>query len=235
MRGLLQRLVSPFQEFGLAGAVYLLDRAMRRAHPCFGLVFYDLMAQPITGKPLLPAGLAKHLSYRELGADSPEVAAMPARADIKAARLAQGAIALGVFRKDELIGYVWFCTGQYVEDEVRCVYVMRHADRAVFDFDLVVLPGARMGLGFGALWHCANQYLTGRGVVTSFSRVSRFNVASMRAHQRLGARRLGSALFFKAGRFELMVAGISPYFSIGLDAPPARFVMDGPPAKLCGG
>ena len=224
---MLNKLLGPFREFGPAGAIYGLDRVLRRIHPRLGLVMYELMAQPVTDKPLLPAGLAKNLSFRELAVDSAEVAAMAARPEVKARRFAQGATALGVFRKDELLGYIWFCSGQYVEDEVRCVYVMQRPEVAAFDFDLVVMPESRMGLGFAALWHCANQYLTARGVRTSYSRVTRFNVASRLAHRRLGARRLGTALFVQAGSLELMIASVPPYlsFSVGGNAPP-RLVLD---------
>jgi hypothetical protein len=224
---MLNKLLGPFREFGPAGAIYGLDRVLRRIHPHLGLVMYDLMAQPITDKPLLPAGLARNLSFRELAADSSEVAAMAARPEIKAQRFAQGATALGVFRKDTLLGYVWFCTGRYVEDEVRCVYVMQHPEVAVFDFDLVVVPESRMGLGFAALWHCANQYLTARGVRTSYSRVTRFNVASRLAHQRLGARRFGTALFLQVASVEVMLASVQPYvsFSVGPSTQP-QLVLD---------
>lgn len=233
MASLFARLASTFREFGaVAGSVYAADRIMRRLHPRFGLVLYDLMAQPVTDRPLLPTRLARHLSYRELSQDSLEVAAMPARADIKKQRFEQGAVALGVFRKEELIGYVWFCRGRYVEDEVRCIYEMTRPERSVFDFDLVVLPGARMGLGFGALWHCANQYLTAQGVATSYSRVTRFNVASMRAHQRLGARRLGSALFLQIGAFEAMFATVPPCWSAGAANRPPRFLLDRLPVAM---
>lgn len=211
---MLGKLLGPFREFGAAGAIYGLDRVMRRLHPRFGLVMYDLMAQPVSTRPLLPAGLARNLSFRELAADSPEVAAMSARAEIKAQRFAQGATALGVFRNDQMLGYIWFCRGQYVEDEVRCVYVLAHPEVSVFDFDLVVLPEARMGLGFGAVWHCANQYLSARGVRSSCSRVTRFNTASARAHQRLGARRLGTAVFLQIGPIELMVTTLAPYVDV---------------------
>lgn len=224
---MLTKLISPFREFGAAGAIYGLDRLLRRVHPRFGIVMYDLMAQPVTDKPLLPTGLARNLHYRELAPHSAEVEAMAARPEVKAQRFAQGSVALGVFRNEELLGYIWFCRGQYVEDEVRCVYELRQPDSAVFDFDLVVLPSSRMGLGFGALWHCANQYLIARGVRTSFSRVTRFNVASMRAHQRLGARRQGTALFFQAGSLELMMASVRPFlFFSASTSPGPRFVLD---------
>lgn len=209
-RRIFRRILGPFREFGvLPGTAYVVNRLLRRLHPRVGLIWYDLMAQPVSDKPLLPAGLAKNLSFRELGADSPEVAQMAARAEVKASRFAQGATALCVFRKSELIGYIWFCSGRYVEDELRCVYVLARPERSVFDFDLVVMPDSRMGVGFAALWQCANQYLTSRGVGTSYSRVTRFNLASRRAHQRLGAARVGMLIALQIGPLEFMLASAS--------------------------
>ncbi len=213
---MLDKLISPFREFGASGLVYVIDRVLRRAHPRLGLVLYDLMAQPISSQPLLPAGLARNLGFRELAPDDPEVASMQARPEIKAQRFAQGATALGVFHKQRLIGYIWLCSGQYMEDEVRCLYTLRSPAESVFDFDLVVLPDSRMGLGFAAVWHCANQYLAARGVRTTFSRVTRFNQASLRAHRRLGAQRLGTALFLQAGALQIMFASLPPYFALSV-------------------
>lgn len=204
-----RRILGPFREFGvLPGTAYVVNRLLRHLHPRVGLIWYDLMAQPVSDKALLPAGLARNLSFRELAADSPEVAQMAARPDVKASRFAQGSTALGTFRKNELIGYVWFCTGRYVEDELRCVYEFAHPERSVFDFDLVVMPDSRMGVGFAALWQCANQYLTSRGVRTSYSRVTRFNLASRRAHQRLGAVRIGMLFALQIGPLEVMLASV---------------------------
>lgn len=226
---MLDKLISPFREFGASGLVYAIDRGLRRLHPHLGLVLYDLMAQPISTAPLLPAQLARNLSFRELPPDGPEVAAMQARPEIKARRFAQGATALGIFRKEQLIGYIWLCSGRYVEDEVHCVYTFRQPAESVFDFDLVVLPGSRMGLGFGAVWHCANQYLAARGIRTTFSRVTRFNQASLRAHRRLGAQRLGTALFFQAGALQIMFATLPPYFSLSVqNRGRPCFVLDAP-------
>jgi hypothetical protein len=208
-RRIFSRILGPFREFGLLpGMAYVVNRILRRLHPRLGLIWYDLMAQPVSDKPLLPAGLARNLTFRELEADSAEVAQMAARQEVKASRFAQGATALGAFRKNELIGYVWFCTGRYVEDELRCVYEFAYPERSVFDFDLVVMPDSRMGVGFAALWQCANQYLTSRGIRTSYSRVTRFNLASRRAHQRLGATRIGMLFALQIGPLEFMLASV---------------------------
>jgi hypothetical protein len=210
-----RRVVGPFKEFGLgAGTLYMADRVMRSLSPRLGLFVYELMVQPITGKAMLPANLAKNLTFVEISRGHPDIALMPARAEIKESRFEQGAVCLGVYRKDKLIGYVWFSFGAYEEDEVRCTYDLVAAERSVFDFDLYVMPEHRMGIGFMAIWHGANQYLRARGVDYTFSRLTRFNLASRRSHAHLGWRRVGSAIFLQAWRVEAMLASVSPYVAL---------------------
>jgi hypothetical protein len=73
------------------------------------------------------------------------------------------------------------------------------APRAVFDFDVYVKPEHRMGLGFMAVWDSLLQELRQSGVELSYSRISRFNLASLRAHARLGARPIGQVTFLRLG------------------------------------
>jgi hypothetical protein len=56
--------------------------------------------------------------------------------------------------------------------------------------------------------------LRSRGINFSYSRLTRFNLASRRAHARLGWKRVGSALFLRAWRIEVMAATIFPYVSL---------------------
>lgn len=214
-----RRFVGPFKEFGLgAGFLYVLDRVLRSLSPRLGLYVYELMVQPITGRAMLPGNLAKNLSFTEIGRGHPDVALMPAREDIKAQRFEQGARCLGVYRKGTLIGYLWFCFKRYEEDEVRCIYVLSEPETSVFDFDLYVMPEHRLGIGFMAIWHGANQFLHERGVRYTFSRLTRFNLASRRSHAHLGWKCLGRALFLQAWRVEMMLTTMSPYFGLTLSA-----------------
>lgn len=210
-----QTLSNAWREFGLGiGSMYLVDQALHRVSRDARLRFYELMVQPIVDKPLVDARFTRGFTYREIVATDPEVALMPARDDIKSARFAQGATCLGAFRDDKFIGYMWFVRERYLEDEVRCVFHVHPTDTAVFDFDFYVFPDHRMGLGFIALWDGANRYLFERGVRSTFSRITRFNTASRRAHDHLGWRRVGRAVFLKLWRFELMVADVRPYVSV---------------------
>jgi hypothetical protein len=214
--GLLTRLAGLFREFGwAAGTAYVVDRVLRKLSPRLGLYVYEFMVQPIGGeKPLLPPNLSRNLAFREIVKGDPEIAEMPAREDIKARRFEQGARCLGAYRKGALIGYLWYATGRYEEDEVRCDYVLVDRAASIFDFDLYVLPQYRLGVGFLGVWHGANELLGPQGVKYTFSRLTRFNVASRRAHAHLGWKRVGVGVFLQVWGLELMASSVAPFVGI---------------------
>lgn len=214
---MLQRLTSPFREFGLfGGLLYALDRVLARMSPALRLYFYEIMVQPISDKALVPSRFTKRLEIREIKRGDPEVNLMPARMEIKESRFAQDALCLGAFRNGQLIGYIWFCFRAYEEDEVRCTFVLTPQHETVFDFDLYVFPEQRMGLAFVGLWDAANQFLHARGIRYTFSRLARYNLASRRAHKHLGCEVVGRTIFVQAWRAQLMVATIFPYMHLSL-------------------
>jgi len=209
------KLVDVYREYGLGvGLLYGIDRALQRLSSGLRLYVYQLMVQPIPEKPLLPARFARRLQIREIRRGDPEVALMPARPDIKQARFDQNAVCLGAFRDDRFIGYMWFCYRQYEEDEVRCTYVVTPADQAIFDYDMYIFPEHRMGFAFAAIWSGAAEYLRARGIRFTFSRLTKFNLASERAHRQLGCRRVAHAFFLNAGSLQLMAATVRPYLHL---------------------
>lgn len=212
---MIHKLAGVCREFGVGlGLLYALDRALQRLSSRLRIYAYQFMVQPITDKPLLPARFARRFEMREIKQGDQAVALMPARADIKQARFEQEATCLGAYSGDRLIGYLWFCRRAYEEDEVRCTYLVSPADKAVFDFDLYIFPEHRMGLAFVAIWQGASDYLRARGIEFTFSRLTRFNVASQRAHDHLGWKAVGRACFFQVGPVELMAATVWPYFHV---------------------
>lgn len=222
MASILTRLSSPFEEFGwFPGLIYSSDRVLQRISPKLRLFFFEFVAQPITEKALLPKRLADNFEIREIRRGDPEIELMPALPTIKESRFAQGAVCLGAFQNGKLAGYIWLCGHRYEEDAVRCVFVLPRGGDAVFDFDIYIFPERRMGLAFAAIWDGANEYLRKRGVKVSFSRLDRFNLASRRAHQQLGARPIGRSLFLQLGPIQLMLATIAPYLHLSL-GPPSR-------------
>ena len=213
----IQRLTSPFREFGFFGGFfYAIDRIFLRLSRSLRVYFYDLMVQPILEKPLLPERLTRNLQVREIRRGDPEMELMPAPPEIKESRFRQNAICLGAFTKSEFIGYIWFCFNAYEEDEVRCKFLLTSPNDSVFDFDLYLFPEHRMGLGFAGIWSAANQFLSNRGIKYSFSRLTRSNIASRRAHQHLGWKCVGHTVFVQAWRVEFMMATISPYVNLSM-------------------
>lgn len=236
-RSIAARLTGLVREFGLGiSALYLIDRALHLLPGRCGLHVYEFLEQPITDKPLLPARLARDITFREIGPTDSEVQRMPARPEVKQARYTHGSRCLGVWRRDDLLGYLWFSEREHDEDEVRCRYLLP-APRVggepdtIFDFDLYLFPEHRMGIGFVALWHAASAYLRARGVGSSYSRMTRFNLASRRAHLRLGSRVAGRAVFLCLGRFEAMLSTLRPYAACGWSRRVWLRLPAGPPAS----
>ncbi len=197
--------------------MYLVDRLLCTFSERTRLQFYELMVQPIPSEPILSARLAKHYALREIAQGDSEIALMPATAEIKHSRFEQDVVCLGIYRQDRFVGYIWLATGAYEEDEVRCTYLGKPEQESVFDFDLYVFPEYRMGMTFMAIWNVVNAYLSERGKKYSFSRLTRFNLQSRRAHLKLGARCIGHTVFLQLWQFELMVADIAPFVHVSIN------------------
>lgn len=214
---MLEKFISPLREFGLfAGLLYSIDQALSRLSSDLRLFCYELVIQPIPDKPFIPAKFAKSLDIREIKRGDPEIDLMQARPEIKELRFEQNAICLGAFKKSKLIGYVWFSFHTYEEDEVRCTFVLTPDKEAVFDFDLYIFPEHRMGLAFMGIWNGAFEYLRTNGIKYSYSRLTRFNLASRRAHERLGSKCISRAVFLKVWQIEFMVATVFCYVHLSL-------------------
>ena len=214
---MLAKIRGVFRQFGVAvGLLYAIDRFFQRLSSNLRLYAYEFMVQPIHTKPLVPARFTKSLEIREIKRGDPEVELMPARADIKQSRFDQNAVCLGAFQNGQFIAYMWFCFRMYEEDEVRCTYVVTPESQAVFDFDLYIFPEHRLSLAFIGLWNGANRYLAERGIRYTFSRLTRFNVGSRRAHDHLGWKRVGRAVFVQACGIEVMMATVFPYLHLSL-------------------
>lgn len=208
----MRRLIAPLKEFGIgAGLLYLLSRALPAVSRRCRLFVYELVVQPVPAQPARMMRALRGIEVRELGEDAPELARMPVPPAAVAYRLRQGSVCLGAFRRGDFIGYLWLSFDHYDEDEVRCRFILSPARVSAFDYDVYLFPEHRLGLAFLALWEGANRYLRGRDIRQTFSRVSRFNTASRRAHGHLGCQVIGRALFLRLWRAELMLSTLAPY------------------------
>jgi len=228
-RSFSSRITEAVHEFGFpVGMAYLFSQALSRVSPNLSFQLYEFMAQPV--RVHTRRGRSK-VSIREIRSDDPLLQRMPVRPEVMASRIAQRATCLGAFDPaGELIGYMWFREGEYEEDEVRCTYAVAPANQAVFDFDFYLMPEHRMGTAFASLWNGVFDEMSARGIRYTFSRMTRFNLASRRAHLRLGSAIVGRAMFLKLFRVELMLSTVAPYAHLSLnDGHRVRLVLSPPP------
>ena len=144
----LKRWAGPFAEFGFAlGLLYVLDRALRTLGSAWGIFPYEFFLQPVALKPLLAPALAKNLQAELLVPAHPLLNSVLAPQAVVQDRLQRGAHCVAALRKAELLGYAWWCSHEYAEQEVGCVFELPAGAPAVFDFDVHVPPAHRMGLG----------------------------------------------------------------------------------------
>lgn len=175
---------------------------------------YHLIAQPVVKIPLLPAGRGKKIEVRLIHEQDDIIRQFPRPATAIGERFRQGAQCLAAFKEEQFIGFLWLLLGSYQEDEVRARYIPLPIGQTAWDFDVYVAPAFRLGLTFPRLWDEANRFLSKNNILWSCSRISAFNTGSLGAHARLGTVSLGSAIFFYAGRWQITLASISPYFHL---------------------
>lgn len=180
------------------------------------LIKYRLVAQPVATAPRLSGRRGRSIVVRPVTpGEISLLAAFPRPPSVLNARFHQGAECLVAFSGDEPIGFLWFTLGDYDEDEVRCRYKMAPPRATAWDFDVFVVAEHRLGPAFLRLWDAADASMTARGVRWTFSRIDAFNETSLRAHARLGARRVGWASFLVLGPVQLTVASMRPWVHLG--------------------
>ncbi|MFO1190157.1 MAG: N-acetyltransferase [Alphaproteobacteria bacterium] len=206
-------------EMGLGNALlYSLDQGCQGLGlPC-RVRRYLFVAQPVPDRPLLPPSRGQKISVRPVEPGSAALNHLPLTENVARARFAQGALCLGAFKGDAVIGCAWLAFDGYDEDEVRSRFVPEPATRTAWDFDVYVVPPERMGLALMKLWDEANALLRRRGVRWSMSRISAFNMASLASHRRLGAKVVASAVYLTAGPIQASFISVAPYVHLSFGA-----------------
>lgn len=182
------------------------------SHQQWRLHRYMFFAQCLPSAPLCE-GRGRDIRIRRLRQRAGVPPGCPRPDAVIHARFDAGAHGVAAYRKGKLAGFIWFVFGQYLEDEVRALYVLPTAD-SVWDFDVWVHPDERLGWSFRRMWDAAGRLMRAGGAHYSCSRISAFNPASLRAHAALGASALGSATFLICGSWQWMVASVPPYFHL---------------------
>lgn len=212
-----RRLWATVGDLGVGTAVlYWLHRAFLRLRLPVSLKRYLFVLQPVPAAPLLKPHRGRAIAVRLVAPGDPCLRDLPLTQAVLDFRFGQGALCLGAFIDGRIAGCLWLVLGPYDEDDVRCRFVRRPAALASWDFDVWVHPDHRSGFTFGRLWDAANALLRERGVIWSASRISAFNVVSLRSHAALGARVVGSATYLSVGPVQVMLSGFRPFLSVTL-------------------
>jgi hypothetical protein len=197
----------------LATFARALDRVTAgRCH----LFKYYFVAQPVPShRSSAMERPSKTRVYRTSMQDS-IIQQSPRPAPTIAKRFADGAVCHVAAQGSKLVGFIWIKQESYDEDEVKCHYVLRPSTQLAWDFDAYVAPEFRMSRAFSQLWEAANDYLRDLGFRWTISRISAFNAASLRSHQRLGLLHLHTGHFLVAGPVQVSIFSCRPYVHVAI-------------------
>jgi len=198
----------------LNALLYACDRTLKTLFTRSRIYRYIFVSQPVSLSTLTPPKRGTNIVVRSIGIGDAELSCMPPPPDVIKSRFDQGAICLGAFKDDLLTGYIWLCLGPYNEDEVRSRFIPKPCGQAAWDFDIYIMPEHRFGFTFPRLWDAANQHLQKNNINWTMSRISAFNPQSVASHNRLGASQVGSATYFCAGQYQLMISSLKPFIHI---------------------
>lgn len=196
----------------LDGVLYLINRLSARFLRGFLRISrYQFLAMPTDAAIPSPRRLGKDLETRCLSSTEVAGLGLSRPASVIGSRIEQGSRCLGAFNNEQFLGFIWLQSSSYLEDEVRCRYILPTSEECAWDYDLYIDPAFRKSAAFLILWKDALNYLSEAGKKWSLSRVSVFAPESLRAHLRMGAIRAGSAFFLSVSRLQLMAASLPPY------------------------
>jgi hypothetical protein len=144
-----------------------------------------------------------------------------AKADpVQSWRFGQGCICVGAIMGGELVGVAWLALAQFKEDEVRATYVL--APDSAWDLGLEVGDEYRRTRAVLAVLGGLRQAMQARNIRRTVSRIADANVASLGLHEKLKAKRIGSAFFVRFGRMQICFSGLlrAPHISFSADQQP---------------
>ena len=215
--GVLARLTHSLKELGALGAlVHCGDQMLAwLSRGACRLRGYALIAQPLGQGALVPSQARGDAVVHEVAPGDALISNFPRSAAVNQQRWDAGAGCLAATVKGDFVGTVWIARRQYAEDEVRCLYELADPDHTVWDFDLYLAPRYRGGRLFARLWQAVDARLSAQGIQWTFSRISLLNPASLAAHRRMHAQRVGTAVFLTLGQLQLSLFSRAPFVHFG--------------------
>lgn len=206
---------SDIRQMGLTGWLfYAVDRALHRvSNGRVGVLALRFYVQPLPKERLVAVRDSDPVQVAPVSPASLGLAAFGRPVDAIRERIEAGSTCIAALREGELLGFMWLQQGTLEERLVRCHMRVEPSSRVVWDYDFFIQPRYRLGRLFGRLWDAATAMLRERGVEATVSWIRIENRASEQAHARLGAKRIGWAVFLSAFGRQTMITSFAPYLS----------------------
>ncbi|MCB1624583.1 MAG: GNAT family N-acetyltransferase [Pseudomonadales bacterium] len=199
-----QRFKQARAEYGTLNLLlFALQRSIQRIAPTALFERLYVMRQPVASAASAPSRRGAAIDVIAPPPDDPRLTLITRLPGELAARFAQRAVCLCAVRQDELLGWLWFAEHRFKEFDYPLEFHL--PPNSAWDFDVYVMPRARLGAAFPRLWDTAATRMRARGITHSFSIVSAFNPMSRTSHERLGATSLGSLMIIRLGSFQAVL------------------------------
>lgn len=213
------RVRQAWREYGPAGCCWLvLAKVLHNATGGHARVVpYVIVAQPI-GQAATAMRQDPTTVTARIDRHDPVIAEFPREAAVVQQRFDDGAECYVTRSKGVFAGHIWIARGRYIEDDVRCTYVLPQQPVSVWDFDVYVGERFRLGRTMARMWSAVDESLAREGVAWTCSRISMFNPGSLSSHRRLGAMPRQSLVFLVFGRWQCLMQSRWPWLQI---TPPA--------------
>ncbi len=170
---------------------YVVDRMLARlSRGKIRFWAFRFLCQPVPAVPLL-ARTGGNMVVGEIGAGDVEHALFERPVGAIDERFARGSRCIAACDGTQLAGYLWLHQGPLRERLVACDFEALPNDCAWWDYDLEVLPKYRLGRTYARLWDAAFALMREHSIECTISWVLWSNKASLRAQERMGARRVG--------------------------------------------
>ena len=185
---------------------------------------YQLIAVPRAAMPAMPRGhWVRALTHAEIRHLAPDLELDDATIGF---RLRQDMTCLAAFRGERVVGVTWLTDQPFDEDEVMVRFVPPPG--AAWDTGLYIRPDDRGGRAFAALWAGTGEWLDGRGLGWSMSRITDYNDSSWRSHARMGARVVDTLTALRIGRQQWLVGARPSRLRIAPGAQPPVLLLPSP-------
>jgi hypothetical protein len=205
--GVTSRLRRALSEYGAANLLlYALQRAVQKVDRSAVIERQYIVSQPVPLSVHSSGRRGATIEVRTIHHDDPVLGTFTRIPAEIADRFAQKASCLGAFRNGELLGWLWFVPGTFRDFSHPVTFKLSPPEATTWDFDVYVRADARLSAAFSRLWEVAFASLRDLGVTQTLSAISAYNPASLRSHQRLGARALGSILILRVGRLQAVLS-----------------------------